>query len=319
MNMKDIAKELGISVATVSRAINNSDNINPETKKKVLEFVEKSGYTPNAIARNLSKMESRTIALLIPNISNPFFASLVEEICKAFSKTQYQIALYNTSEDLEQEKKAIKNILGERIAGVIAVLIKGTYDNNPFESLINHNIPVLLLDRDTTSFELPGVFLDNFNGAYKVVKRLLEKGHRKISILTGDLNSITSQERLRGYIKAHEDMEIPYSKEDIYEGDFLVDSGYTLGKEILKTSSTALFSSNNLMLLGFLKAAREIKKDIDLACFEELNFLNIFDIEVLACKIPLNIMGEKVFELFFTDKNKRKKIYIEPILKEGDE
>ena len=123
MNMKDIAKELGISVATVSRAINNSDNINPETKKKVLEFVEKSGYTPNAIARNLSKMESRTIALLIPNISNPFFASLVEEICKAFSKTQFQIALYNTSEDLEQEKKAIKNILGERIAGVIAVLI----------------------------------------------------------------------------------------------------------------------------------------------------------------------------------------------------
>ena len=72
MNMKDIAKELGISVATVSRAINNSENINPETKKRVLEFVEKSGYTPNAIARNLSKMESRTIALLIPNISNPF-------------------------------------------------------------------------------------------------------------------------------------------------------------------------------------------------------------------------------------------------------
>ena len=224
MNMKDIAKELGISVATVSRAINNSDNINPETKKKVLEFVEKSGYTPNAIARNLSKMESRTIALLIPNISNPFFASLVEEICNCFSKTQFQIALYNTSEDLEQEKKAIKNILGERIAGVIAILIKGTYEINPFESLIKHNIPVLLLDRDTTSFELPGVFLDNFNGAYKVVKRLLEKGHRKISILTGDLNSITSQERLRGYIKAHEDMEIPYSKEDIYEGCLLYTS-----------------------------------------------------------------------------------------------
>ena len=114
-------------------------------------------------------------------------------------------------------------------------------------------------------------------------------------------------------------MEIPYSKEDIYEGDFLIDSGYSLGKEILKTSSTALFSSNNLMLLGFLKAAREIKKNIELACFEELDILDIFNIKVLACKIPLNIMGEKVFELFFTDKNKRKKIYIEPILKEGDE
>lgn len=318
MNMKDIAKELGISVATVSRAINNSENINPETKKRVLDLVEKSGYTPNAIARNLSKMESRTIALLIPNISNPFFALLVEEICKSFSKTQFQIALYNTSEDLEQEKKAIKNILAERIAGVIAVLIQGAYEKNPFESLINHNIPVLLLDRDTNSFKLPGVFIDNFSGAYKVVKRLLEKGHREISILTGDLNSITSQERLKGYIKAHEDMGISYSKDNIYEGNFLVDSGYSLGKEILKTSSTAVFSSNNLMLLGFLKASRELKKDIDLACFEELKILRIFDIKVLACEIPLNIMGEKVFELFFTEKNKRKKIYVEPILKEGE-
>ena len=129
--MKDIAAHLGISVATVSRAINGSENINPETKARILAFVDKKGYTPNVIARNLSKMENNTIALLVPNISNPFFASLINKICANFAKSDYQIALYNTSEDIELEKKAIKNIIGQRIAGVIAILINGKYNENP--------------------------------------------------------------------------------------------------------------------------------------------------------------------------------------------
>lgn len=89
MNMKDIAAHLGISVATVSRAINGSENINLETKERILAFVEKKGYTPNVIARNLSKMENNTIALLVPNISNPFFASLINNICANFAKSDY--------------------------------------------------------------------------------------------------------------------------------------------------------------------------------------------------------------------------------------
>ncbi len=252
--MKDIAAHLGISVATVSRAINGSENINPETKERILAFVDKKGYTPNVIARNLSKMENNTIALLVPNISNPFFASLINKICANFAKSNYQIALYNTSEDIELEKKAIKNIIGQRIAGVIAILINGKYNENPLLPLINYNIPVFLLDRDIRDYTLPGIFLDNYIGAYKVVTELLNKGHRDIAVITGDLSSLNAEERLKGYIKAHEDMNIPYSKEKIYEGNFLFESGYEAGKKILATSATAVFSSNNLMLLGFLKA-----------------------------------------------------------------
>ena len=142
MKMKDIAKELGLSIATVSRVVNGHTNVNEETKKRVQEFIEKKNYTPNVIAQNLSKMENKTIALLVPNISNPFFATLTNYICKNFNRGGYQIALYNTVESLEQEKEAIKNILGHRIAGVIAILINGDYEENPLKPLLKQKIPV---------------------------------------------------------------------------------------------------------------------------------------------------------------------------------
>ena len=314
MNMKDIAAHLGISVATVSRAINGSKNINPETKDKILTFVEKKGYTPNVIARNLSKMENNTIALLVPNLSNPFFASLVNSICANFAKSNYQIALYNTSEDIELEKKAIKNIIGQRIAGVIAILIKGEYSENPLLSLIKYNIPIFLLDRDIKTYSLPGVFMDNYAGAYNVVREVLNRGHKNVAIITGNLSTLNAQERLKGYINAHKDMNVPYTQENIYEGDFLFESGYKAGKKILNTSATAVFASNNLMLLGFLKSMKPSTKKIELSCFEETEYLDLLEINVICCKIPLDLIAEKMYTLFFSDKSKRKKIYIEPIL-----
>ena len=142
----------------------------------------------------------------------------------------------------------------------------------------------------------------------------MNKGHRDIAVITGDLSSLNAEERLKGYIKAHEDINIPSSKENIYEGNFLFESGYEAGKKILATSATAVFSSNNLMLLGFLKAMKTLDKDIELSCFEEIEYLEVLGINVISCKIPLDVIGEKTYSLFFTDKSKRKKTYIEPIL-----
>lgn len=311
--MKDIAQQLGLSIATVSRVINGHSNVNEETKKRVLEYVEKKGYTPNVIAQNLSKMENRTIALVVPNISNPFFATLINYICKFFVKSDYQIALYNTVESLELEEKAIKNILGHRIAGVIAVLNEGDYKINPLNSLLKHKIPVYLLDRDFENSILPGVFIDNYVGAYKITEKLLAKGHRKIAIITGDLKFLNARERLRGYKDAYKDFKLEVDEELIYEGDYLFESGYILGKEIVKEDYTAVFSSNNLMLYGFLKALKENKKEIELACFEKTEFLDILDLKIISCSISLEEMGEEMYKLFLSG-DRRKKIYIEPKL-----
>lgn len=312
MRMKDIAEQLNLSIATISRVVNGHPNVNEETKKKVLEFIEKKGYTPNVIAQNLSKMENKTIALLVPNISNSFFASLTNFICKYFSKSGYQIALYNTVENVEVEEKAVKNILGHRIAGVIAILIKGEYENNPLVPLIKQGIPVYLLDRDFENSSFPGVFMDNFTGAYNITKELLDRGHKDIAIMTGDLNFLNARERLKGYIQAHKDMKLDYSLSNVYEGDYLFYSGYKLGKKILKSKCTALFSSNNLMMYGFLKAQKENKKNIELACFDDIEYQDILDTEILSCKVSLEEMGKEIYRIFTEDE--KTKIYIEPKL-----
>ncbi len=313
MKMKDIAKELGLSIATVSRVVNGHENVSEETKKKVQDFIEKKNYTPNVIAQNLSKMENKTVALLVPNISNPFFATLINYICKNFNKCGYQIALYNTVESLEQEKEAIKNIMGHRIAGVIAILIAGEYEVNPLEPLLRHKIPVYLLDREFENSKLSGVFLDNYKGAYNITRKLLESGHRDIALITGNLDFLNARERMRGYIEAHRDFQVEFKEENIYEGDYLFESGYEIGKKLLETSVSAVFSSNNLMLCGVLKALKEREKEIQLACFEKTDFFQLLNREIISCSIPLEEMGEKIYELFI-NKSKNKKIYIEPIL-----
>lgn len=313
MNMKDIAKELGVSIATVSRVVNGHSNVNIETKKRIEEYIKSKNYTPNVMAQNLSKMENKTIALLVPNISNPFFASLINYICKNFNKGGYQIALYNTVENLEQEKEAIKNILGLRIAGVIAILINGEYKDNPLEPLLRAKIPVYLIDREFENSKFPGVFIDDFIGAYKITKILLERGHKKIALITGNLDFFNARERMRGYIQAHLDKGIEIEEKNIYEGDYLFESGYVAGEKILESDVTAVFSSNNLMLFGVLKALKNQKKKIDLACFEKTDFLELLDEEILSCSIPLEDMGKNIYELFIS-KDKKKKIYIEPII-----
>lgn len=314
MKMKDIAKELGLSIATVSRVVNGHSNVNAETKRKVEEFISRKDYTPNVIAQNLSKMENRTVALLVPNISNPYFAMLIDSICKNFNESDYQIALYNTVEDLEQEQRAVKNILGHRIAGVIAILINGEYEKNPLMPLLKQKIPVYLVDRDFDGEKFSGVFINNFSGAYKLTKELLKKGHRKIGMVTGNLDFHNARERLRGYIQAHEDMGIEYDEENIYVGDYLFESGYSAGKNLVDSEVTAIFSSNNLMLYGVIKAMQERKKlSLELACFERTDFLELLNMEILSCHIPLEKMASEIHNLFI-EGTTDKKIYIEPIL-----
>ena len=316
--MKDIAKELGLSIATVSRVVNGHSNVNEETKKRVESFIEKKNYTPNVIAQNLSKMENKTIALLVPNISNPFFATLTNYICKNFNSGGYQIALYNTIENLEQEKEAIRNILGHRIAGVIAILINGYYEENPLIPLLKQKIPVYLVDREFEDSKFPGVFIDNYIGAYKITRELLERGHTSIALITGNLDFLNARERMRGYIEAHNDVGVEIQEKNIYEGDYLFESGYMAGKKIIDSSVTAVFSSNNLMLYGVLKALKGKNRELELACFEKTEFLELLDRRILSCSISLETMGEKIYEMFVSREN-RKKIYIEPLLEvEGE-
>ena len=318
MKITDIAKLSGVSKATVSRVLNDSPNVKEETREKIMKIIEKNNYYPNAIARNLSKRENNSIGVIIPDISNPFFAKVVDKICTEAEKKGLNVLLCNSAEEFKNQEKFIKTLIEQRIKGIILIATRETYPRSDFLKEYIKEIPVIILDRGL-KIDLPSVLMPNFDLAYKATRLFIESGHREIAIITGPLTEKTATDRLEGYKKALLDNKLKVKKENIFYGDFNVESGYRMSKEILKNKKiTGVFVSNNLMAIGLLKAVRESKyripEDISVFSFEEIEWGEYFGLEISAYKVPYELMGQKAVETLFKkieDKNFRQKIEVD--------
>ncbi|MGL4687230.1 MAG: LacI family DNA-binding transcriptional regulator [Fusobacteriaceae bacterium] len=313
MTIKDIAKVLNISTTTISRAINGTGRIKKETKEAILNYIEEIRYIPNTTAINFSKKESRDIAIIIPDIANVFFSSLISSICKRYKDKNYNIILYNTLDNVVVEDEIIKNIVGKRVNTVIIVPVSSNYEVNPLLPIIEAKIPCILLDRDLENFILNGVFLDNFKGSYEITKELLKEGHRDIGIIVGRKEVGTSEERLRGYLEAFKNFEIDVKEENIFRGEFSLESGEEGIMHLLKNNITAFYAINNQIFLGALKILVKKRKKIRLSCFENIEILDTLNFNILSCEIPIEKIVDNLIGI--SEKKIEGKIYIEPILK----
>ncbi len=299
MKMTDIAKKANVSIATVSRVINNEKSVRESTRLKVLKIIEENEYTPSAVGRNLSKQETNIVAVIVPDISNPFFSEIVDGITKVLEAKDLGVVLFNTGESIERQEKAIKMAVSQRVKGIIISVTQDSYNLEGEKILKSKDIPLVLIDRDIKNSNIDGVFIDNIHGAYKGVKSLLEQGHKNISILTGSLESKPGRDRLRGYKKALKEYDITLEEDNIYEGNFQLESGYRLGKELLekKDIPESVFICNNLMTLGFMKAINRSKykiiEDIDIATFDRIESLDIFGIDINYVSIEARDLGTK--------------------------
>ena len=323
MKMSDIAKKSGVSIATVSRVINEDKNVKDSTREKVLKIIEKYDYTPSAIARNLSKKDNNTIGVVVPDISNPYFSEMVEGISEVIDRENLNILIYNTNDKIEKEQKSLQMLLEQRIKGLIITVTSESYEKGKIylDKFLKSNIPVVLSDRDIKDSSMDCVFIDNIGGAYKGVSLLVENKHKDIAIITGPLKSKPGRDRLKGYKNALSEKEIEITEENIYEGDFQMESGYLLGKEILKRKKrpTAVFVSNNQMTLGFFKAMNEMKlstpKDIAVLSFDRVELLDIFDINLTTVSASVRELGVKSAEILLERmKNRDKDISQKTIL-----
>ena len=318
MKITDIAELSGVSKATVSRVLNNSPNVKEETREKIMKIIEKNNYYPNAIARNLSKRENNSIGVIIPDISNPFFAKIVDKISIEAEKKGLNVFLCNSGEEFKNQEKFIKTLIEQRIKGIILIATRETYPKSDFLKEYIKEIPVIILDRALKT-DLPSVLMPNFELAYDATKLFIENGHKEIAIITGPLTEKTATDRLEGYKKAMLDNKLKVKKQNIFYGDFNVESGYEMSKEILKNKKiTGVFISNNLMTIGLLKAAREsghrIPEDISVFSFEEIEWGEYFGLEISAYKIPFELMGQKAVEVLFRrieDKTFNQKVEVE--------
>jgi LacI family transcriptional regulator len=279
--VQEIAIRAGVSAATVSRFINSSGYVKNETRNTIEKCI-KELENENLYVKSNSHQKhitSKNIAIIIPDISNPLFIDIIQEIEEIAEAKGYTTIVINTNESEEREHRILQNLESLNLIGIILTPVSDRTEYNLFyiKQLEKLNIPVVLIDRDIKFSDFDGVFVDNKKGAFDATKKLLELGKKNISIITGPLTSKPGRERLSGFKEAHEVLGIEMSKSNIFEGDFKIQSGYIHTRYILENNidTDALFICNNMMIIGALKAFDEYadldKGNITLIGFDEID------------------------------------------------
>ncbi len=304
-NIYEIAVEAGVSIATVSRVMNQSASVSEKSKKKVLAAVEKLNYVPNGTARSLSTSSSNLVGAVVPDINNPFFASVLQGVTRAADEKGLNVFLFSTDESCEREHQVLMTMREHRMCGIIIAPVSER-DEQTLQQLTNfeeRGVPVVLLDREIGNDQFDSVVTDDEDGVYRAVTTLIREGHRDIAVITGPDASRPGRERAKGYFKAMEEFNIPIRPEYVREGDFKSDRawGETLTLMALPGPPTAILSSNNMTTYGCLRAFSQLKlkvgRDIALIGFDDidaLKWLN-YDISVINRDVPF--MGEHAMRM----------------------
>ena len=300
--LKTIANDLGLSVGTVSRILNNKAKqyrISDETVELVLKHSHNVGYFPNLLARSLRHSKSYTIGLMIPDIANPFFAKMAKNIGKEAAAANYTLLLIDALGSIENEKKQILNMLSRKVDGIVVAPVGTKYDH--FNEIKKQNIPLVFIDRYSSKVDIPHFSSDNFYGAYIATKYFIENGHKSIALIKGNEEIEVVLDRRKGYEKALNEANIQVNKKIILGAEFSIENGYKYTKEILSQPKppTAIFALSNLIGLGVLQAVREfnlsIPNDVSLIIFDDQPYVSYLNPPITTLKQETETIGNLAF------------------------
>ncbi|MCF0148040.1 MAG: LacI family DNA-binding transcriptional regulator [Clostridium sp.] len=305
VTIDDIAKKAGVSSTTISRVLNNSSYVKEETREKVLKIIAEMNYVPSAIARSLSKRETSTIGIVVPDITNSYFGEIIKGISRIAEEVDLNIILFNTNNNIKSELKALEEIKKHRLKGVIMTPGFGDtkFRDEFIEAIRSVNIPIVLVSADLNYITLSGVFVDDVEGGYLATKALIENGHSKVGIITGIMSSSSALNRLTGYKRALEENNISIDYSYIKEGKFKLEEAYRLTKDFLEMadSPTAIIACSNRMTLGAIKALMEqkikIPNDIALIGFNRIELMDIVGINISYIEDSPMELGEASINL----------------------
>jgi len=327
VTIKDVAKKAGVSVTTVSFVLNGRlREVSEETAKTVLKTVKELGYVPNTRARNLQRQRSGFIALLVPDLANPFYTALAQAIMMELEDSEFLLALINSSGRLTSEENIYKLFASNTFDG--GLIVSKKFDLEKYYPNLINTMPFVLLDESVDNEDIYVVTGNNIKGGVLAAEHLIEMGHTRLACITGPNDSPNSNKRLKGFLDECAKSGIEVDKENILEGDYTFESGYSSAMELIKRQNdiTAVFCFNDLMALGAMRAFREMKisipDDISIigydnslyaqTSYESLTSIDqcVQDIGKKAIHILLNMIEKKDI--------KAKKIFIEPHLVKRD-
>ena len=323
VTMKDIAEIVGVSKTTVSMVINKKDNnISEETKKRIYDVIKETGYIPNNIARGLNTKKTGSIAIIIPDISNPFFSELSRAVEDVANKLGYNVILCNSDNNSDKEKKYVELLISKLIDGII--LIPGEDSKESANLLKLNGIPFVFVDRYIDEFEIyPGVYFDNKQGIKCGIEYLYERGKRNIVFVSGPKKINVNKERIDGYIEVMTKYGI-YNESLIFESKFSLESGIEVTEEILNKCKfvDAIFYSNDIMAIGGMKTLKrreyKIPEEIVVMGFDDITLSKMVEPELTTIQQPIYAMGQQacalIIDIINGNKLENSKLYFKPNL-----
>ncbi|MGL4307607.1 MAG: LacI family DNA-binding transcriptional regulator [Cetobacterium sp.] len=319
MKLKKIAEAANTSISTVSRVLNNKDGVGKEKRDLIEKLLIENGFYNKAykIANDIKR-----IAVVVPDLKNPFFSEIVKKITEVARKNFYQVLIFDTDENFKNETSSIDSIIKSNIAGVIMCISGGSQSEKNLRKLEEYSLPFVLFDREL-DFYYDGVFLDDFKAGYLATEALIRENHKNIGILVGKFKHKNMYNRYLGYCHALKYYNLKVDESLVYEIDLEIEDGYEVAKDIFskKKNISGIFSCSNLITLGFIKYQREVERNrqISIIGFDNPDYFNILDLNISCISRSISEIGEIAGRMLFKkmegSAKHTQKIIISPELK----
>lgn len=280
----DVAREAGVSMATVSRVVNNNPNVKPQTRKKVFEAIERLGYRPNAVARGLASKKTTTVGVVIPDIANAIFAEVARGIEDIANMYHYNIILCNADKRKDKEIRVINTLLEKQVDGLL--FMGGTVTEEHIQAFKTTSVPIVLCGTTEENGVIPSVDIDHEAAAHDAVTKLIEEGHRSIAMISGTLQDpANGYARYQGYKRAIEEAGISLQEELVRVGNYKYESGIEAMQYFLDLPKhpTAVFSATDEMAIGAIHCIQ----DAGLSVPEDISVISVDNSRISSMVRPL--------------------------------
>lgn len=295
VTIADVAREAGVSLMTVSRAVNNKGGLSDETRERILRIVDRLGYRPNIIARGLVTKRTGTLGLVVPDNTNPFFSEIARGVEHAAYAEGYNVFLCNTEEDKDRELAVLQSLSEKLVDGVI--LCSSRLPDDDLEEALKFYEASVLVNRILPNNNITMLYIDDINGGQIAVNHLINSGHQAIGFLAGPISSFSGRQRAIGYKNALEAARLPYKEERVKHCSPMVETGQEAARILLTDNPeiTALFCYNDLVAVGALKACvdlgNKVPNDIAIVGYDDIMLSSLITPQLTTCRVPRYELG----------------------------
>jgi LacI family transcriptional regulator len=303
VTIKDISKAVGVSINTVSRALNDKPDINEKTKEKILEKAKELGYIKNSFGSILKTQRSKIIGVIIPDSSNPFFSEVFKGIEEEARKNDYQTMIINTEGKYSFEEKAISTLIERRVDGILLFPMQNKYED--IEKLLTKKYPVVLVGRGVENWNVDEIYNNEIKGGFLATEHLIKKGCKKIIMISAEKFNTAGKNRELGYLKALEENKIEYKNivniNKLHEGLYFEEGENIVQKIVDKEKVDGIFCYNDLIAYGAIESLKKkninVPNDVKVVGYDDIRFSKIFSPSLTTIFVNKIKMGKEAFNM----------------------